>query len=188
MTRLPEFFRALVRALLAASACVAHAHAADGKAPTQIVVNAVPLTADTVKALQRMYPVPIRPGRYWYDAVSGAYGVEGGPIAGQMRPGLALGGPLRADASRGTSGVFINGRQLMLGEKAYLERTCRTRAIPGRYWVNARGLGGFENGPPIFNLALCGQSSGQSRRGGSSTRTFCNPDGSCTSSGLWGSV
>ena len=188
MTRSSEFSRALLRSLLATFACIAQAQAADGKTSTQVVVNTVPLTADTVKALQRIYPVPIRPGRYWYDAFSGAYGLEGGPIAGQMRPGLTLGGPLRADASRGTSGVFINGRQLTLGEKSYLERVCRTRAIPGRYWVNAQGLGGFERGPPIFNLALCGQSSGQRRSGGSSTRTFCNPDGSCTSSGLWGSI
>src|SRR5262249_21677596 len=85
-----------------------HAHAAD----SQIFVNSVPLSADAVRQLQRIYPVPIKPGRYWYDAVSGAWGWEGEPIAGQMAPGLKLGGPLRADASRGTSGIFINGRQI----------------------------------------------------------------------------
>ena len=188
MTRCLEFCRGFFRTLLAVSACIAAAHAADGTPPPRIVVNAVPLTADTVRALQRLYPVPIRPGRYWYDPVSGAWGQEGGPIAGQMSPGLKLGGSLRTDASRGTSRVFINGRELTLGEKSYLERTCRTRAVPGRYWVNAQGLGGYEGGPAFFDLARCGSSGGQSRGGGSSTRTFCNPDGSCTSSGLWGSV
>jgi hypothetical protein len=161
-------------------------HAADRR--TGIIVNSVPLTVDTVRQLQQIYPVPIRPGRYWYDAISGAWGLEGGPIAGQMLPGLRLGGRLRSDASRGTSGVFINGRQLTLGEKSYLERTCRTPVYPGRYWVNGYGIGGFEGAPPSFNLALCGAGSGQSRGGGSSTRTFCNPDGSCSSSGLWGSI
>jgi hypothetical protein len=117
----------ILAALLSVSVCGAQGHAADGAAPTQVIVNAVPLSADTLRALQRMYPVPIQPGRYWYDRVSGAYGFEGGPIAGQMRAGLKLGGPLRADASRGTSGVFINGRQLTLGEKSYLVRTCQTR-------------------------------------------------------------
>ena len=161
-------------------------HAAERR--TGIIVNSVPLTVETVQQLQQIYPVPIRPGRYWYDPVSGAWGLEGGPIAGQMLPGLRLGGRLRADASRGTSGVFINGRQLTHGEKSYLERTCRTAVYPGRYWVNGYGIGGFEGAPPSFNLARCGGSGGQSRGGGSSTRTFCNPDGSCTSSGLWGSI
>ena len=187
MTSRTDLARGLLRPLLAAACMgVAATHAADGAA--RIVVNTVPLTAETVQALQRIYPVPIQPGRYWYDAVSGAYGTEGGPISGQMLPGLQLGGPLRADASRGTSEVFINGRQLTLGEKSYLEQTCRTPVAAGRYWVNAQGLGGFEGLPATFSLALCGSSSGQSRGGGSSTRTFCNPDGSCTSSGLWGSV
>ena len=183
-----DWFRALFRIVLAAvSFGVSTAHAAEGE--TQIVVNTVPLTVETVQSLQRIYPVPIQPGRYWYDAFSGAWGQEGGPIAGQMMPGLRLGGPLRADASRGTSGVYINGRQLTLGEKAYLEQSCQTPVRPARYWVNAYGVGGFEGAPPSFNLALCG--GGQSRGGGgggSSTRTFCDPDGSCRSSGLWGSI
>jgi hypothetical protein len=187
MTPRPEFSRELLRPLVAAICLgIGAAHAADRS--TGIVVNTVPLTDETVQALQRIYPVPIQPGRYWYDAVSGAYGLEGGPIAGQMLPGLRLGGPLRADASRGTSGVFINGRQLTLGEKSYLEQTCRTPVVAGRYWVTAQGLGGYEGRPASFNLAQCGGSSGQSGGRGSSTRTFCNPDGSCTSSGLWGSV
>ena len=170
------------RALFALALFIAPARAAD--AP--IVVNAVPLSAETVRQLKQLYPVPIKPGRYWYDAFSGAWGLEGGPIAGQMLPGLALGGPLRADASRGTSGIFINGRHITLSERAYLEQTCRTRTVPGRYWVNARGVGGFENGPAWFDLSRCGRQ--QRSSGGSSTRTFCDPDGSCRSSGLWGSI
>lgn len=161
------------------------ANAADQ--PSPVIVNAVPLSVSTLAALQRVYPVPIQPGRYWYDPVSGAYGAEGGPIAGQMSPGLRLGGPLRADASRGTSRVFINGRQLTGGEKAYIEQACRTPVVPGRYWVNAQGLGGFEGAPVSFNLALCGPPPGE-RRGGSSTRTYCDPDGSCRSSGILGSI
>src|SRR5580765_2111402 len=89
-------------------------HAAD--APSGVVVNGQALPAATVRTLEQAYRVPIAPGRYWYDAVSGAWGLEGGPIAGQMMPGLRLGGPLAADASRGNSRVFINGRELMVGE------------------------------------------------------------------------
>jgi hypothetical protein len=94
---------------------------------------------------------------------------------------------LRADASRDTSGVFINGRQLTNGEKAYIELACRTPVAAGRYFVNALGLGGFEGGPVIFNLALCGPPPGRPG-GGSSTRTFCDANGACTSTGILGSI
>jgi hypothetical protein len=158
------------------------AHAAD--APSGVVVNGLALPAATVRTLEQAYRVPIAPGRYWYDAVSGAWGREGGPIAGQMMPGLRLGGPLAADASRGNSQVFINGRELMVGEVWALQQACRTAVLPGRYWVNAQGVGGVEGGPALFNLAACGQSSGKS--GGSSTRTYCDSGGNCSSHGLWG--
>jgi hypothetical protein len=169
-----------VGSLLAALALTAQA------AEERIVVNGSPLSAETVRQLQRLYPVPIKPGRYWYDNVSGAWGWEGEPIAGQMLPGLKLGGTIRANASRGTSGIYINGRQITQSERTYLERTCQTRTAPGRYWVNARGVGGFEGGPAWFDLSRCGQQ--QRPSGGSSTRTFCDPDGYCRSSGLWGSI
>jgi hypothetical protein len=37
------------------------------------------------------------------------------------------------------------------------------RVIPGRYWLNAQGFGGFEGGPPLFNLKsrASGNASGQ---------------------------
>jgi hypothetical protein len=180
-------FLALIHLLCATlpGSAIPCANAADR--PGAVIVNAVALNADTLMTLQRIYPVPIQPGRYWYDRISGAYGVEGGPVAGQMSPGLPLGGPLRADASRGTSRVFINGRQLTEGEKSYIEQACRTPVARGRDWVNGHGLGGFEGGPASFNLALCGPPPGQNR-GGSSTRTFCDPDGSCRSSGILGSI
>ena len=151
----------------------------------QVIINGTALPTETVRALERAYQVPIAPGRYWYDALSGAWGVEGGPIAGQMMPGLRLGGPLRADASRGDTQVFINGRELTMGEALALQQACRTAVYRGRYWVNSLGVGGFEGGPPIFNLAACG--SGSSRGGGgSSTRTYCDEAGNCSSHGLWG--
>jgi hypothetical protein len=151
-----------------------------------ISVNGIQLSLDIVRQLQQIYPVPIAPGSYWYDAFSGAFGIEGGPVAGQMSPGMNLGGPLRADASQGTSGVFINGRQLTVGESLYIAQACQTPVVPGRYWVAATGIGGFEGGPAAFNLALCGGGGGTS--GGSSTKTFCDANGACTSSGILGTI
>jgi hypothetical protein len=158
-------------------------HAAD--APSGVVVNGQALPVEHVRALEQAYRVPIAPGRYWYDAVSGAWGSEGGPIAGQMMPGLRLGGPLAANASRGNTQVFINRRELTMGEVLALQQACRTAVYRGRYWVNAQGVGGIEGGPPIFNLAACGQQS-SGRSGGSSTRTYCDNAGNCSSHGLWG--
>ena len=74
--------------------------------------NRVRLEDRTRMALERTYGVPVAAGRYWYDAFSGVWGMEGGPAQGQIHPGLQLGGPLRADASGGDTGVFVNGRQL----------------------------------------------------------------------------
>ncbi|HEY6222678.1 MAG TPA: hypothetical protein VIW26_02760, partial [Gemmatimonadales bacterium] len=154
---------------------------------TDVVVNGEPLSDETIQQLQQVYPVAIPPGRYWYDAMSGAWGHEGEPIAGQMMAGLRLGGALAANASRGTSGVYVNGRQITLGEKGYLEALCQTPVIPGRYWIVANGIGGYEGGPPIFNLAQC-PGVPQQNRGSSSSRTYCDPNGACTTSGILGTI
>ena len=79
--------------------------------------------------------------------------------------------------------MFINGRQLTRGEVNRLQQACRTAVQRGRYWVNAQGVGGVEGAPAAFNLAACGASSGSR---GSSTRTYCDDAGNCSSHGLWG--
>jgi hypothetical protein len=178
-----ELAAVLLVAMLAAGSAQASLAAEN---QTGIFVNGVPLSPQALTDLQRFYPVPIAPGRYWYDPMSGAYGLEGGPVAGQMLSGLNFGGFLQPNASNGTSGVFINGRQLTNGEKAYLEQTCSTPVVRGRYWVNAQGIGGYEGGPPAFNLAACRGGYGQ--QPGSRTRTFCDANGACTSTGILGTI
>jgi hypothetical protein len=146
-----------------------------------VVVNQVPLDMQTRSALERTYGVPVAPGRYWYDTVSGVWGIEGGPALGQIHPGLRLGGPLRRDASRGNTGVVVNGRELHAADVAALQRC--VRVIPGRYWVLANGVGGYEYAPASFNLAaLCGSHGGGG--GGSSTRcdNYGNGQFNCSNS------
>ena len=153
-----------------------------------VVVNGQALSADTLRALQQVYPVPMAPGRYWYDRISGAWGREGEPVAGQMIAGLGLGGDLRADASRGTSGVFINGRQVTHGEKAFLEQLCQTPVLPARYWILFNGIGGYEGGPPVFNLGQCPGLASHNSGPRSMSRTYCDGNGNCTTSGVLGTI
>lgn len=143
--------------------------AATASMAADVVVNRVMLDSATRQALERAYGVPIAPGRYWYDPVSGAWGMEGGPASGQILAGLRLGGPLWQEASHGNTGVVVNGRELHRLDVAALQRC--TPVIPGRYWVLANGVGGPEYGPATFNLAaLCGNRGG----GGSGSGTRCD--------------
>lgn len=106
---------------------------------------------------------PVYDGDYWYDPISGLWGVRGGPTLGQIPPELNLGGDLQADASGGGTNVYINGRELHPLEVAYLQQVFGY-VVPGRYWMNAQGIGGVEGGPPIFNLVAAAQA----RSGGNS--------------------
>lgn len=134
---------------------------AQGSAPgaRDVTVNRVRLPDATVAALEAAYATPVLDGRYWYDPISGLWGFEGGPAGGQLAPGLPLGGPLPADASGGTTAVFVNGRALHPAELAALERAFGP-VLPGRYWMDARGIGGVEGGPPSFDLGAAARAAG----------------------------
>ena len=81
------------------------------RASVDIVINGKQCTEQEIQIL-RNAGSPCLPGRYWYDHRAGGFGYEGGPTLMWGTPGLKVGGPLRPNASNGTTGVFINGRQL----------------------------------------------------------------------------
>jgi hypothetical protein len=116
-----------------------------------VLVNGQPLSRATIHALAQI-GVQARPGSFWYDNVSGATGVSGLGTLGFIPAGLGLGGPLQADASNGTSGVFINGRQATTGEVAFLQALTGAAIPPGRYFLDANGNAGPEGGPVAVNL------------------------------------
>jgi hypothetical protein len=133
----------------------------------KVVVNQKQLAADEVAVLERQFNIRILNGAYWYDQVSGAWGLQGGPTVGWLPAGLSLGGPLQPDASGGGTGVFINGRELHPMDVQGLRQI--TPVLPGRYWVNAQGLCGYEGSPfPILDLAALARAA-QNRGGGGST-------------------
>jgi hypothetical protein len=129
--------------------------------PRVVLINGVRLPQGTIDALERAYRVRVASGAYWYDRVSGAWGMSGGPTMGLVLPGLPLGGPLRADASRGTTFVWVNGRRLPVTDLRALERITGP-VRPGRYWLDAWGNAGYEGGPAIVNLRQLAQRSGGS--------------------------
>lgn len=155
-----------------------------GQDDAQIIVNGEPVTQERIRTLQKRLGIPVEAaipaGSYWYDPVSGLWGLQGGPTIGQILPGLELGGPLRPDASGGGTGIFINGREIHPEEAAFLQRIFGY-VIPGRYWLNPQGIGGVEGGPPAFNLVAAAAAAGGG--GGYTRRTpfgSIGGDGNCS--------
>ena len=77
----------------------------------RIIINGKICSQNEIQILRRAGS-PCKPGNYWYDSMSGAMGTSGGPAFCYFVPGLNIGGPLQPNASNGTSGVFVNGRNL----------------------------------------------------------------------------
>jgi hypothetical protein len=129
----------------------------------RVVVNGVALEPGRIAALQREHGLRFASGEFWYDRVSGAWGVVGGPTAGAIAPGIAMGGPLRRDASRGNTGVIVNGREIRMEEVRALQQL--VPVYPGRYWIDAQGSFGLEGGPMVGNLAAIARSRQAPRQG-----------------------
>jgi hypothetical protein len=158
-TRFPMKLSLIVAGITLAGGMMTSQDASAQERPRTVVINRVTIPPDTLRLLEQRFGTGIPDGRYWYDNMTGAWGVEGGPTAGFTLAGLSLGGPLRADASSGNTGVFINGRELHALDVLGLQRIVGV-VYQGRYWVNAQGIGGIEGGPPMFDLrAMAAQSS-----------------------------
>ena len=149
-----------------------------------VIVNDVRLSDDEVLQIEQTYKVTIVDANYWYDPMSGAWGIKGGPTRGFVYPGLRLGGPLQADAS-GTAptGTWVNGRQLHPDDVAGLRRCMVVQQ--GRFWVLANGIGGWEGGPAAFNLYdFCG--GGQGSKGWVCNGGSCGTDRTVTGAYAYG--
>ncbi|MEW6055049.1 MAG: hypothetical protein AB1540_00415 [Bdellovibrionota bacterium] len=132
----------------------------DAKKTTDTFVNGQKLTAATISRLEKTHRIKIKPGRYWYDKKSGAWGVEGHGAAGVVPAGQNLGGSLKPNASKGNTGVFINGRELATSDVAGLQQY-GIPVLRGRYWVDDKGDGGLEGQPRSFNLYALAQAAAQ---------------------------
>jgi hypothetical protein len=136
--------------------------AADGE--RHVVINGRRLGAEELARVEQAYRIRIPDADYWYDRTLGAWGAAGQPTMGFIAPGIDLGGPLRADASGGGTRVFVNGRELPPADLMALQQITG-QVPPGRYFITAQGLAGYEGGPALWNLAaLAAQSAGGGSR------------------------
>ncbi len=138
-------------------------------------INGTELTTSEIQAIEQQYGVKLAAGRYWYDRLCGAWGIEGGPTLGFVMPGISVGGPLPAHASGGNTHVFINGRELHPLDVLGLQQL--GPVLPGRYWVDAYWNCGYEGGPALFNLAQLMQFHNLGNQGGTwghTTKHFTN--------------
>jgi class 3 adenylate cyclase len=117
-----------------------------------ISFNGRVLSAQQTLEMRTIYGEAAPPGRYWYDPVSGLYGVWGRGPTGFLRAGHDF-GPLSADASQGNTGVYFNGRHLNAEEMTEWQRLFGSVG-GGRYWLDGRtGNVGVEGNPaPVANL------------------------------------
>lgn len=152
-----------------------------------VIVNGTELSDTEVEMHASQLGHRIPEGRYWYDRMTGAWGREGQGTAGFTVIGLNLGGPLRADASHGRTGVYINGRQLADSDVAAFVGM-GIPVYPGRYWVDAFGNGGFEGGPATFNLRLLAQQAAAAGRDSIYTKSGSGDNKSSTWIGSDGSL
>jgi hypothetical protein len=118
------------------------------------VINGRTMTAEQKRQFQLIYHVPPAAGNFWYDPVSGLWGLWGRPPAGFLLPGHTF-GSLPRNASAGRTAVFINGREITMVEALFLSRLYRTTIQPSRWWLLSNGNFGLEGSPAIVgNLAV----------------------------------
>lgn len=126
----------------------------------QLRFNGRPATPQDLEVLARLeasWGAPLPAGAYWYDNMTGAAGVFGGPTRAFLPPGLGLGGTQApADASGGgdgrLSGVFINGRELHPLDVQGLTLLLGQPPAPGAWWVDALGNFGPQGYGSVGNL------------------------------------
>lgn len=133
---------------------------------SHITINNTRLTPEQTEELTALYG-PIQAANYWYDSETGLYGRIGEAYAGSIKPGHSFGfGALARDASNGTTGVLVNGREIPASELAQLNKIFGSVAL-GSYWLKADGSYGVSGDPTARgNLYAMAAAKAKSSSGG----------------------
>jgi hypothetical protein len=132
-----------------------------------VVINGRELSERELQDFKARYGARPRAGRWWYDAMSGLFGVDGGPALGFMFPGHDFGTLSELASGPAGTGVFINGRELPVSEWAIWTATFGNIVLPGRYWLDGAANYGVEGLPmPLGNLLLVLANRRGGRQGG----------------------
>lgn len=121
-----------------------------GMTQSNVIINGMELSVKTLKGIENNYGIHIKAGNYWYDQHCGAWGIKNGPTQGFIIAGLNVGGRLNNNASNGNTEVFVNNRELPYEDVRALQRIINV--VPGRFWLDAQGNGGYEGQRATFNL------------------------------------
>ncbi|KAK4378382.1 hypothetical protein RND71_000244 [Anisodus tanguticus] len=84
-------------------------------------------------------PKKLKPGKYWYDKVSGFWGKEGHKLCQIISPQLAVGDTIKKDASNGNTNILINNREITQVELYMLKLAginCEGNVC---FWLSADG-------------------------------------------------
>ncbi|CAI9104422.1 OLC1v1003090C1 [Oldenlandia corymbosa var. corymbosa] len=109
--------------------------------PRLVHINRRPLSLQELVQLQscRIPPKKIKPGRYWYDRVSGYWGKEGHPPCQIISPLMDIGGTIERDASNGNTNVLINGREITKKELWMLQMAGIHCEGQPHFWLSEDG-------------------------------------------------
>jgi hypothetical protein len=136
-----------------------------------VIFNGISLSQLQITEFEKIYGQPPKPGHYWYDKMSGLYGLAGQPAGGFMYAGHDF-GTLAQNASNGNTRVMINGRELPQTEYMLLNQMIGNFVLPGSYWLDAQGNAGMQGSSfPLVNLFMAAQQSTH-QQGGRSGDNF----------------
>ncbi|PSS29347.1 Extra-large guanine nucleotide-binding protein like [Actinidia chinensis var. chinensis] len=109
--------------------------------PRLVYVNGKPLSHEELDVLQTCQypPKKLKPGRYWYDKVSGYWGKEGQKPCQIISAQLSVGNAIDLKASNGNTNIRINNREITKAELRMLQWAgiyCEGRP---HFWVSENG-------------------------------------------------